>query len=119
MGEQVECFNYDTWGVCLPEGDFPATVGDEPFRNDLRMLFPGARGDAAVAEWQKLQTFMTPLAAASVVESTGEVGWASVEASVEGLSDAFCGVATGVQPVRNAMSRQQGMDRWGMVSLAW
>ena len=66
VGEQVECFNYDTWGVCLPEGDFPATVGDEPFRNDLRMLFPGARGDAAVAEWQKLQTFMTPLAAASV-----------------------------------------------------
>jgi len=27
VGEEVECYNYDTWGVCLPEGDFPATVG--------------------------------------------------------------------------------------------
>ncbi len=36
VGEEVECFNYDTWGVCLPEGDFPATVGNEPFKADLR-----------------------------------------------------------------------------------
>ena len=28
---QVECINYNTWGVCLPEGDFPATIGAEPF----------------------------------------------------------------------------------------
>ena len=41
VGEEVPCFNYDTWGVCLPEGDFPATVGSEPFKSDLRMLFPG------------------------------------------------------------------------------
>jgi len=66
VGEEVECFNYDTWGVCLPEGDFPATVGSEPFKRDLQMLFPGARGEAAVAEWENLQTFMTPLAAASI-----------------------------------------------------
>ena len=66
VGEEVECINYDTWGVCLPEGDFPATVGSEPFKRDLQMLFPGDRGHAAVAEWEKLQTFMTPLAAASI-----------------------------------------------------
>lgn len=66
VGEEVECYNYDTWGVCLPEGDFPATVGSEPFKRDLEMLFPGARGKAAVDEWENLQQFMTPLAAASV-----------------------------------------------------
>jgi len=66
VGEEVECFNYDTWGVCLPEGDFPATVGSEPFKRDLEMLFPGERGKAAVAEWENLQQFMTPLAAASI-----------------------------------------------------
>ncbi|KAJ1479357.1 hypothetical protein T484DRAFT_1814602 [Baffinella frigidus] len=31
VGEKVECINYKTWGVCLPEGDFPATIGSEPF----------------------------------------------------------------------------------------
>lgn len=62
----MACINYDTWGVCLPEGDFPATVGNLPFQSDLRMLFPGQEGEDAVKEWQSLQTYMTPLAAASV-----------------------------------------------------
>ncbi|EKX32504.1 hypothetical protein GUITHDRAFT_82257 [Guillardia theta CCMP2712] len=66
VGEQVDCVRYDTWGVCLPEGDFPATVGAEPFAEDLRRLFPGEEGEAAVAEWRKLQEHMAPLAAASV-----------------------------------------------------
>nr|ATQ36019.1 prolycopene isomerase [Proteomonas sulcata] len=66
VDEEVECINYDTWGVCLPEGDFPATVGSEPFAQDLLRLFPGEKGEFAVEEWRKLQEYMTPLAAASV-----------------------------------------------------
>lgn len=66
VGEKVECINYNTWGVCLPEGDFPATVGAEPFAQDLLRLFPGAEGEAAVEEWRGLQEYMTPLAAASI-----------------------------------------------------
>lgn len=61
LGEDVSWVNYDTWGCCLPEGDFPAKVGAEPFREVLLRL----RGENAVREWQRLQEIMRPLSEAT------------------------------------------------------
>ncbi len=62
IGESPEWLQYDTWGCCLPEGDFPTQVGAEPFCDRLSQL----RGDAAVAEWRSLQRVMRPLGAAAI-----------------------------------------------------
>jgi len=62
IGEDVEWVNYDTWGCCLPEGDFKTTVGADQFCEVLAKL----RGDGAVKEWQNLQKVMTPLGKAAV-----------------------------------------------------
>lgn len=35
IGEQVEWETYDTWGVILPEGQFDAQIGPEPFQDIL------------------------------------------------------------------------------------
>lgn len=55
--EDLEWSTYDTWGVCVPEGDFLTTVGADSFCEVLKQL----RGDVAVQEWQTLQRVMEPL----------------------------------------------------------
>ncbi len=61
IGEQLPCTTYDTWGCCLPEGDFDTSVGASQFGEVLARL----RGTAAVAEWQQLQRVMEPYAQAA------------------------------------------------------
>ncbi len=62
IGANLPCVTYDTWGCCLPEGDFDTSVGAEQFSEVLKKL----RGDRAVAEWQQLQEVMVPLKAAAI-----------------------------------------------------
>ena len=61
IGEKLPCITYDTWGCCLPEGDFDTSVGASQFGEVLAQL----RGAAAVAEWQQLQRIMEPYAKAA------------------------------------------------------
>ncbi len=62
IGEELECLTYDTWGCCLPEGDFDTSVGTEQFCQVLSRL----RGNDAVAEWHELQRVMDPLKRAAI-----------------------------------------------------
>ncbi|MDF5716229.1 MAG: NAD(P)/FAD-dependent oxidoreductase [Rhizonema sp. NSF051] len=62
IGEELPCVTYDTWGCCLPEGDFDTSVGADQFC-EILMRF---RGDDAVAEWRSLQRVMAPLAQAAI-----------------------------------------------------
>ena len=62
IGEELECATYDTWGCCLPEGDFDTSVGAEQFCEILSRL----RGNDAVAEWRELQRVMDPLMSAAI-----------------------------------------------------
>lgn len=57
---ELKWVNYDTWGCCLPEGDFDTTVGADHFCEVLARL----RGEQAVREWRELQRVMQPLAEA-------------------------------------------------------
>lgn len=61
IGAELPCVTYNTWGCCLPEGDFDTSVGTDQFCQVLQQF----RGDAAVAEWRQLQRVMTPLASAA------------------------------------------------------
>ncbi|MBG1269018.1 phytoene desaturase family protein [Nostoc sp. WHI] len=56
IGSDLPCVTYDTWGCCLPEGDFDTAVGAEQFCEILLKF----RGHDAVAEWQELQRVMKP-----------------------------------------------------------
>ena len=69
IGEDIAWANYDTWGCCLPEGDFKTAVGADQFCEVLQRL----RGDEAVAEWRNLQTVMKPLAAAAIALPTAAI----------------------------------------------
>ncbi|NEQ50279.1 MAG: NAD(P)/FAD-dependent oxidoreductase [Leptolyngbya sp. SIO3F4] len=60
--ENCNWINYDTWGCCLPEGDFATTVGADQFCEILQNL----RGADAVQEWRELQQIMQPLGAAAI-----------------------------------------------------
>jgi phytoene dehydrogenase-like protein len=62
IAEEVPCLTYDTWGCCLPEGDFQTLVGADQFCDLLQNL----RGEQAVAEWRQLQRVMAPLAKAAI-----------------------------------------------------
>ncbi|NEQ74422.1 MAG: NAD(P)/FAD-dependent oxidoreductase [Okeania sp. SIO2C9] len=62
IGEKVPCVTYNTWGCCLPEGDFNTSVGADQFCDVLRKL----RGESAVAEWRQLQKVMAPFAEAAI-----------------------------------------------------
>ncbi len=62
IGEKLPCVTYDTWGCCLPEGDFDTSVGADQFCEVLKRM----RGDEAVAEWRSLQRVMEPLAKAAI-----------------------------------------------------
>jgi len=61
IGEELPCVNYNTWGCCLPEGDFDTTVGADQFCEVLTKF----RGQKAVAEWRELQRVMEPLSKAA------------------------------------------------------
>lgn len=62
IGEDLPCVTYDTWGCCLPEGDFETAVGADDFCRVLARL----RGDRAIAEWRELQRIMEPLGRAAI-----------------------------------------------------
>lgn len=62
IDEDLPCLTYDTWGCCLPEGDFDTSVGAEQFCQVLHTL----RGDGAVTEWRQLQRVMEPLAQTAI-----------------------------------------------------
>ncbi|MEM8611789.1 MAG: NAD(P)/FAD-dependent oxidoreductase [Cyanobacteria bacterium P01_H01_bin.105] len=62
INEDATWLNYNTWGCCLPEGEFETTVGADQFCHVLKDL----RGDDAVCEWRRLQQMMQPLGAAAV-----------------------------------------------------
>ena len=61
IGEDLPWQTYNTWGCCLPEGDFDTTVGADQFCEILAKL----RGNEAVRQWRQLQTIMAPLASAA------------------------------------------------------
>jgi phytoene dehydrogenase-like protein len=69
IGEDAEWVNYDTWGCCLPEGDFPTKVGGDDFIGLLSRL----RGENAVREWKRLQEVMSPLSSATQALSPAAV----------------------------------------------
>lgn len=71
IGEELPCYQYDTWGCCLPEGDFMTQVGAEQFCQVLADL----RGPSAVAEWRRLQTVMAPLKEAAVALPPAALRW--------------------------------------------
>jgi len=48
IGEELPCLTYDTWGCCLPEGNFDTSVGASQFGEVLAKL----RGNQAVVEWR-------------------------------------------------------------------
>lgn len=61
IAEPLPCATYDTWGCCLPEGDFDTQVGASQFQQVLQKL----RGTGAVKQWQELQQVMAPLGEAA------------------------------------------------------
>lgn len=62
IGEDLEWATYDTWGCCLPEGNFFTSVGADQFCEVVRDL----RGESAVAQWRTLQQRMEPLKEAAI-----------------------------------------------------
>lgn len=64
--EDIEWLHYDAWGCYLPEGNFSAQIGAEPFCEILANL----RGNEAVQEWQNLQAVMKPLGEAAIAIPT-------------------------------------------------
>ncbi|NEO25772.1 MAG: carotene isomerase, partial [Kamptonema sp. SIO4C4] len=76
VGEEVPCVTYDTWGCCLPEGDFPAPIGAEAFAEILERL----RGKAAADQWRRFQAVMKPLgeAALALPAVAGRYDWGAI-----------------------------------------
>ncbi|MGF1512494.1 MAG: phytoene desaturase family protein [Elainellaceae cyanobacterium] len=71
IGEELPCATYDTWGCCLPEGDFDTQVGADQFCEVLGKL----RGPAAVAEWRSLQKQLHPLGQAATALPPVALRW--------------------------------------------
>jgi phytoene dehydrogenase-like protein len=71
IGANLPCATYDTWGCCLPEGDFDTSVGADQFCDVLTQL----RGKSAVNEWRKLQQIMEPLKDAAVALPPAALRW--------------------------------------------
>ncbi|MGG6294381.1 phytoene desaturase family protein [Leptolyngbya sp. AN02str] len=69
IGESVEWVQYDTWGCCLPEGNFFTKVGAAQFCEVLAQF----RGPAAVEEWRNLQRVMEPLKDAAIALPTAAI----------------------------------------------
>ncbi len=71
IGEDVQWATYNTWGCCLPEGDFDTSVGADQFCQVLQRL----RGETAVAQWRELQRIMAPLANAAIAIPPAAIRW--------------------------------------------
>lgn len=71
IDEELPCLTYDTWGCCLPEGDFDTSVGANQFCEVLARL----RGNQAVEEWRKLQRVMEPFKTAAVALPPAALRW--------------------------------------------
>jgi len=69
--EDVDWANYDTWGCCLPEGDFDTQVGANQFCDVLAKL----RGSDAVQEWRQLQQQLYPLGQAATALPPVALRW--------------------------------------------
>ncbi|KAF6250576.1 hypothetical protein COO60DRAFT_1705674 [Scenedesmus sp. NREL 46B-D3] len=65
IGEPLECVQYNTWNVLVPEGQFLTRIGNDNFLDVLSQI-RGA-GSPAMAEWRRLQEVMRPLAKAAVL----------------------------------------------------
>ncbi|MDX2239526.1 MAG: NAD(P)/FAD-dependent oxidoreductase [Leptolyngbyaceae cyanobacterium bins.302] len=76
IDEDVTWVKYDSWGCCLPEGNFKAVIGAEPFCEVLERL----RGQAAVAEWRNLQRVMEPYAKAvfALPTAAARLDWGAI-----------------------------------------
>lgn len=76
LGVDLPCYTYDTWGCCLPEGQFDTSVGADDFCDTLAQL----RGEEAVREWRQLQHIMAPLkeAAIAIPPAALRVDWRAV-----------------------------------------
>lgn len=62
LGEKIECAQYDSWMVYLPEGDFLSRIGPTDFFKDLNKY----AGPNAVNEWQRLLDGVLPLSGAAM-----------------------------------------------------
>ena len=62
IGEDADWHTYDTWGCCLPEGDFATQVGADQFCEVLATL----RGPEAISQWRQLQALMQPYGEAAI-----------------------------------------------------
>ena len=71
IDEAPDWVNYDTWGCCLPEGDFDTQVGADQFCTVLQQL----RGPKAVEEWRRLQQQLYPLGQAATALPPVALRW--------------------------------------------
>ncbi len=62
IGEDADWLTYDTWGCCLPEGQFNTQVGADQFCEVLASLGKSA----AVDQWRSLQAWMQPYGEAAI-----------------------------------------------------
>lgn len=65
IGEPLECVQYNTWNVLVPEGQFLTRIGNDNFLDVLSQI--RGPGSPAIAEWRRLQEVMRPLAKAAVL----------------------------------------------------
>ena len=57
LEEDVELIKYKGWQVLVPEGNFNLEVGEEPFKQRIKLL----RGDKSVKEWESFISAIKPL----------------------------------------------------------
>ena len=69
LEQDLPWLTYDTWGCCLPEGNFDTTVGTDQFCDVLAQF----AGPTAVREWQQLQRVMAPYGRAATALSPAAV----------------------------------------------
>ena len=62
LEEDIDWKHYQSWGCCLPEGNFDIAVGADDFYNLLLKL----RGQDAATQWRQLQKIMKPLGEAAI-----------------------------------------------------
>ncbi|KAL3679153.1 hypothetical protein R1sor_022109 [Riccia sorocarpa] len=62
LGESIECVQYDSWMVHIPEGTFLSRIGPTDFYKDLEAF----GGPGAVEDWRMLQEAVKPLSGAAM-----------------------------------------------------
>eukprot|EP00879_Flechtneria_rotunda_P022429 GHRR01023679.1.p1 GENE.GHRR01023679.1~~GHRR01023679.1.p1 ORF type:complete len:493 (+),score=98.32 GHRR01023679.1:402-1880(+) len=66
LDEPLECVQYNTWNVIVPEGEFLTQIGNDNFEAVLSKI-RGPDAPKAIAEWRRLQGVMRPLAKAAAL----------------------------------------------------